>query len=194
VQVAAANGTLSNAVGFLSTDTPPDLVQLLPASVGEGADGLSLSISGSGFKPGARLLFGADSLPVVFENATRLTAAVPPALIDRQGSISVAVRNPDGGTSNSMTFTVTPRPLITRLAPTAITAGSPDSVIKVQGLSFQPGVAARLDDAGLAVRFVGETELELTLPAVLLTTPGTRRLLLQNPDGGKSNVAVIEIK
>ena len=92
---------------------PPELSKIFPTQTFVGVpfsvrpNGKSaISVRGSGFNPGAKILFGDTVLRSTFGNPGWMTALVPGNLISQQGAVDIAVRNPDGKTSNVMTFDV----------------------------------------------------------------------------------------
>jgi IPT/TIG domain len=120
VVVEQPDGGLSNVLAFtvLATTGPAPVVdKLFPAGTmaGQGfnvqpAGGSALGISGSNFRPDAKVLFGTKELDTVYGNTNGLSAWVPPALFATPGVIEVKVRNSDGKLSEPRPFKVTARP------------------------------------------------------------------------------------
>jgi IPT/TIG domain len=106
-----ATGAISTAVGnpFLTNDeipTPvPTLTSLAPSSVSGNPTGVILTVNGTNFGQGARILFGRGTLPTNFINPTALTCTLgyPDT---RPGNVfQVGVINNDYQVSNKLPFT-----------------------------------------------------------------------------------------
>ncbi|PYT95319.1 MAG: hypothetical protein DMG38_27550 [Acidobacteria bacterium] len=117
-------GTVTDAVGtsvvngFLSIEIEPAAPKgnpvpflnqpLVPTAVSPGSPGFTLSVSGTGFVPGATINFNRAPLTTTFVDNEHLTAAVPAANVANAGTIAVTVVNPaaGGGSSNVVYFQV----------------------------------------------------------------------------------------
>ncbi len=88
----------------------PTLTSLDPSSADEGGPDLTLHVLGSGFVASSTVLWNGNPLTTTYVSPSELDAAVPAADIVSVGTASVSVTNPDlngdGGTSNSLTFTI----------------------------------------------------------------------------------------
>ncbi len=85
----------------------PTLVTLTPSSALSNGTAFTLTADGADFLPGAELLWNSSPRrPTTFVSATQVTATIPGTDIFAAGTAQVQVRNPDGGTSNSLTFTI----------------------------------------------------------------------------------------
>ena len=86
--------------------TQPVISGLNPATVSVGDPGFTLTVSGSNFVAGARVLWNGASLTTTFLGANQLSATVPGGLLTAPGSVFVYVTNPDGRSSAPSTFTI----------------------------------------------------------------------------------------
>jgi subtilase family serine protease len=88
----------------------PSLSALAPASAPAGGPAFTLTVTGAQFVPTSVVQWNGASRPTTFGSGTQLTAAIPAADIAEAGSAAVTVVNPTpgGGTSNALTFPVTP--------------------------------------------------------------------------------------
>lgn len=191
---------------LLSTSTsPPVITSLSPSSANLGGAAFPLTVNGSGLfcalAPCAVIWQPASGSPtnlsaVPNADGTMLTATVPAALISVAGSVSVSVQA-DGGASNSLPFTINAAvPTITSLSPPFTAAGTPGLTLTVNGSNFfacapssapclavhwQPAVGnstvlpAQANAAG--------TQLTASVPATLLTSPGTASVTVQAAGG-----------
>lgn len=79
---------------------------LVPTAISPGSAGFTLTVSGTGFVPGATVDFNHAPLATTFVDNEHLTATVPAANIANAGTIAVTVVNPTagGGPSNVVYF------------------------------------------------------------------------------------------
>jgi len=123
VNVVAQNpgSGASNTIRF--NVNGPAIAGITPGTVGAGALGFNLTVTGSNFLPGSFVLWNGTVLPTAFVSATQLSAPVPASLVASQGTASVTVQNPGGAASTAATFTIGPFTL-------AISTSSlPDAVV-----------------------------------------------------------------
>src|SRR5207253_1904376 len=85
---------------------PPTLSTLTPNNATAGGAAFTLTADGNNFVSGATVLWNGAARTTTFVSAARLTASITAADIATAGSASVSVRNPDGQTSGTQTFTI----------------------------------------------------------------------------------------
>ena len=88
----------------------PALSNISPNSSPSRDATLTITVSGDGFVDGASLVqWDGEDLPTTFESTSELTARISPQHLSTPGDVAITVFNPEpgGGTSTSMTFTVT---------------------------------------------------------------------------------------
>lgn len=88
----------------------PALSNVSPNSSSSRDSTLTITVSGDGFVDGASLVqWDGEDLPTTFESTSELTARISPKRLSTPGDVAITVFNPEpgGGTSTSMTFTVT---------------------------------------------------------------------------------------
>lgn len=88
----------------------PALSNVSPNSSPSRDSTLTITVSGDGFVDGASLVqWDGEDLPTTFESTSELTARISPQRLSTPGDVALTVFNPEpgGGTSTSMTFTVT---------------------------------------------------------------------------------------
>ena len=90
---ATAAVTLQNPIPVVSAVTPA----LIPAGA------FSLTVNGTKFVSGAKVMFAGQMLPTTFVSASQLTAT---GTATQAGIVNVAVVNPDPGTVNSANYQV----------------------------------------------------------------------------------------
>jgi 6-phosphogluconolactonase len=87
----------------------PTITGIFPNRTAAGCAAFRLVIEGTNFVAASTVNFGGSATATTFFSSTLLNAAIPAASIASTGTPAVTVTNPapDGGTSNSLTFTAT---------------------------------------------------------------------------------------
>ncbi|HET7216142.1 MAG TPA: IPT/TIG domain-containing protein [Terriglobia bacterium] len=84
----------------------PGLVSASPASAAAGSGNFTLTVTGSGFVPGAVLKWNGAERTTTFVDASHLTVAIPKADLTQAGTATLVVNNPGSSDSSSISFTV----------------------------------------------------------------------------------------
>jgi hypothetical protein len=190
----SAGGALQSA--FALTVAPPNnplpaLGSITPSSAIQGSADTVVSVTGSGFVPSSQVLFDGAPLATAFADTTSLSATIPAADLANAAAHQVAVQSPapGGGTSASLTFTVTaavlnPQPVLSSVAPTQLGVSTIDTQITVDGSSFLPSSSVLVGSQAVVTSFVTSTQLVAAIPAAYLASPGTLQVAVQNPTPG----------
>lgn len=153
-------GTLPMAFTF---DPAPTMVSVSPVS-GSSAGGTRVTLTGTGFLPGATVLFGTDPSPMVtVMSSTSVQAEAPPHAV---GVVSISVRNTDNQLADlPRAFRYVDPPTLTAVGPnTGDVSGG--TLITLTGTGFTPGSTVTLDGVpATQVAFVSATELTAFTPA-----------------------------
>jgi hypothetical protein len=201
VQVTNPNGLASNTVNLTvnAPVVPPAITTLGPSPMTGSDSGQLLTINGSGFLPGLKLLIGATTIlasQLSTLTATELQVNVITGLTAH--TYAVQVVNSNGGTSNSVNFQVTapPVPAITSLGPNPLTGSTLTQTLTVTGTNFQSGAGLKVtvgsaSYSGSSVTFVSTTQLKVTVAVAA----GAKSLGVQvtNPSGEISNTATLTV-
>jgi hypothetical protein len=105
-------------IGFVSIDgwtdaapgggTAPVLTSLTPASVALGAPSFTLHVHGTGFAPGAVIVFAGKDEPTTVVSDTEVTTGVDMSVwVGPDPAVPVVVRGADGAVSNGLAFAFT---------------------------------------------------------------------------------------
>lgn len=105
----APGGGTSNSAQFAVQNSVPVLSSVSPSSVKAGTEGVTLTLTGTGFTSASTVSFGGSAISATFVDPARIDAPLPAGLIAAEGSYPITVTNPapGGGTSNAVSFTVT---------------------------------------------------------------------------------------
>jgi hypothetical protein len=142
-----------------------------------------LTVTGSGFVQAQTpvVFYDGYTIPTTFVSTTQLTATIPAAAMEIEGTYLVWVEQ-NGATdvSNDLPFIVGPAGAIstitvTAIAPTTRPKDSADQLITVDGTGFNAGLnpVVIFDGNVLATTFVSATQLTAILPTVRMGIEGT---------------------
>lgn len=110
------------AAGTILAQGPLMLTSMDPFTAAAGTQGLSITVSGTGFQSGAAVHFGSQPVSTSFTSSERLSASIPTSLLATSGQVPVFVVNPGGNRSNPFLFTIVPAAL------SIVTESLPDGV------------------------------------------------------------------
>ncbi len=191
---------LSNAVTyrFCGGGGCPVLGALDPHTATIGGGGGTLTVLGRGFTSGAAVKWNGSSRTTAFVSPSRLTIALSAADLATVTSATVTVTNPDGGSSNALTFRAVDCnrtcPTVTALSPVSTAAGGAGLTVTVTGTGFVEGANVRWRGLLRPVTVLSPAQLTFTLTAADLATPGSVPVTAVNPDGGVSNAVVFTVQ
>ena len=199
VRNAAPGGGDAPAAQVMIENAAPVLTSLSPSSVVNGSASFTLVVNGSGFVPSSTVRWNGIAKTTAFVNSTRLTTQISDTDVATIGTAGVTVftPTPGGGTSASLTFSISDVavPVITRVTPNSVYAGSGDTFISVDGQYLQPNTVLQFDNVDLATSegsWNGIIHLFATIPAANLQTVGSYSITAKtpgNPDKVSNSVA-----
>lgn len=147
----------------------PVITSLDPVAVVAGSPAFTLTINGSGFLPGATVLFAGQSLTPTI-TPTRITVTVPAASVASASLYAVEVRNPDQQGIGAR-FPATNGPVspgtITAVTPSSTNATSPASAftVTITGTAFPTNPTVALGMTSLRVISASATAVVVEVPA-----------------------------
>jgi hypothetical protein len=187
VGTSPPGGGASKEVTFEVQNPGATLTSLSPLSVVAGAGTTTLHATGSGFVPGAKIVFGTTDLTTTFVSSTALDATIPANLLVSSGTAPVNVVNPPpgGGASTAISFTIAnPAAAIQAINPSAAFVGSASLEMTVNGSGFVGGSLVLFNGATLATTYVSATQLKATVPSASLGAAGDFPVAVSNPPPG----------
>jgi hypothetical protein len=166
----------------------PVIVSVTPGSLPFGAISATINVVGTAFLPTSKVLFHGVAKPTTFNTDGSLTATLGPDDLLAVGLNAVVVQNSPTSTSTPFLVTVISAgaPVVDTLNPSAIAAGSGDTIVDVIGSNFVPLSVINVNGAQRTTTFVSSSDLQFTLSAAELTTPRTLTLAVVNPDASRS--------
>ncbi|HLQ52617.1 MAG TPA: IPT/TIG domain-containing protein, partial [Terriglobales bacterium] len=193
-QIATAQSPFTVVPGAPPEKHPPAISSFTPA---EGAQGSSLTLilNGANIPSDAVLQFSPSSGIHVTGSAVpspnQLQAQITIDEIAVPGPRQLGITSKSGNASAPTPFTVVPfTPVILRIIPNQIPAGSKGVELRLEGRHFSPGAQVSISGGDVftpgAVRFINATEVHITadvLPTALL---GGRDVTITNPSRSAS--------
>ncbi|MBB4634412.1 IPT/TIG domain-containing protein [Longimicrobium terrae] len=188
--------------GTESSNPIPAIVTLEPNSVQQRSGETALRVIGNDFVRQSVVRVKGTDRPTQFVSGTELRATLTAADVEAAGQIQVLVFNPEpgGGVSNAAPLTVSPvqnpLPVVSALAPAALTAGGASTDVTVTGTGFVAGSRAYVGNAVRPTTFVSATQLRVQVSDTILATSGARTLSVVNPQpgGGVSSPFPFEVR
>ncbi len=88
-----------------------------------------------------------------------------------------------------------PTPVLTAITPTQVMVGAASTTITLTGTGLSNGSAVTLDNASISSTYLSSSQLQVTVPAVTLSTIGTHTFVITNPipGGGTSAGASLAV-
>src|SRR5262249_28666005 len=174
----APGGGVSNAVNLTVINPLPTISGFNPTAIAAGSAAFTLKVLGNGFVPNAVVNWNGSPRATTYDNSGQLSAQITAADVATAGSASVTVVNPapGGGTSNTLSFTISsqpnPVPTLTSLSPNSIPAGSAAFILTVNGTDFAPGAVVNWNGSPRVTTFVSGTEGHAQVPPAHGATQG----------------------
>jgi hypothetical protein len=190
---------MSAGVSFTIPGTAPvpSLTQLSPSSTEAGSlpPGWTfwLSVYGTDFMPDSYIQWNGGPLVTTWVSRTFLAAKIDRANLasPRTALVTVVTPAPGGGTSNSLTFTVTASgtvpPVVTGLSPASVTAGSSGFTLTVGGANFMVNSSVQWNGSARPTNYVNSTQLTADITAADVASADVVQVTVLNPGGGTSN-------
>src|SRR6202030_1616781 len=180
----------------------PVLKAMSPTTTQAGGTAFTLTVTGSSFSPGSVVEWNGNALVTNFLSTSKMTTQVPASLITSPGTAAVTVftTSPGGGTTATLTFTITPAPsnvpTIVSASPATVLAGSASATLLLAGTNFAPQSTVSVNNTNRSTLFISTTNLQVNLTTADLATAGTLSIAVTNPaapppappNGGTSNI------
>jgi len=193
-------GGTSSAKTFTVNNPAPTLSSILPSTAAVGSGAFTLTVTGSNYNASSVVRWKGSNRTTTFISSTQLQAAIPASDITATGTAAVTVFNPTpgGGTSGSVTFTITatnPVPALSSISPTSAGAGGAAFTLTATGTNFAITSVVRWNGSNRTTTFVSHTQLTAQISAADIATAGTVPVTVftPTPGGGTSAASTFTI-
>lgn len=192
VTTPGPGGGTSAAIAFAVENPAPSATALAPLGAVLGSPATSLTVTGTGFVSGAKIVFNGVDLATTFVSSTSVTATIPAAQLAAAGTFSVTVVNPapGGGATTPLSFTVsTPAVQLTSVTPASQLVNAGATAVSLVGSGFLATTTVLFNGVAVPSSYVDATHMNATIPPGSLTAVGDFPLTASNPPpgGGLSN-------
>ncbi len=189
----------ATCTGCLTVVARPAISLVDPASRPQGTDHATLTVSGSGFQPGATASLAGSGVTVhgaTVVDATRIDLDVSVAATATIGTRALTITNPDGAAvTRTSGLTVRAAPTVSATNPAGLRAGRTLDVA-ITGTGFAAdfvtaGGSVNFGD-GIVVNAVTRTSasrLSANVTVAVDAAAGPRTVVVRNPDGGQGTCA-----
>ena len=191
ITVVNLDGGQSTCTDCFTIDVGPGMTDASPASGGQGATGLPVTINGSDFVDTPSVAFsgsGVTVTDVAFTDDATLDITIDIAPGTAIGARDVTITNPDGGRIVCIAcFTVNAGPAATSFTPAQRGQGLSGQDIDVAGTGFTGGTTVTFSGTGITVNTVTHTSataLTINIDVAGNAPLGARTATLRNADGG----------
>ena len=198
------------------SDTLPFIGPPQPAAIKAGSAGATISLIGRHLKSGAAVVDQTDNTTLTTRlgaDRFELLADLPASLLASERTITLAVRNPDGGVSNTQTFSVTkgdPNPPPDKIPQITsefvykkkranvfqlIPAGSNPKKFRlvVDGTDFDSAAQLLVGGTPLTIESRSTTELVGLFTRDMLAAPAVLSVQVKNSNGKISNAVTVMV-
>ncbi|MDX2034450.1 MAG: pre-peptidase C-terminal domain-containing protein [Blastocatellia bacterium] len=197
----APGGGTSNEIALTVINPTPAITAINPTVVAEGSAAFTLTVTGTGFVPGAQIVVNNAPRITTFLNGTTLTTQIPASDAAAAATLSVQVVNPPpgGGLSNVVSLEVrrrNPIPRLTSISPDTASAGGNGFTLVVTGTGFVRGSVVRVNGQERVTDFVSETALAAQITAADIASGGVLQISIFNaaPGGGSSGALPLTVR
>jgi YVTN family beta-propeller protein len=183
------NVALVSDVFTLNVFSPVPAIQTYTPESGVSGSTVSFVINGTNFFEGAAIHLDGVAIATTFVDFNKLTGT---ATLGSPGTVTLTVVNTGGFTSNSVPFTISPSsgpgsnpsPAITGIFPGGALVGSSTLSLNISGTGYSNLTTVTFGGTAVTITSQTATTLTVTIPAALMTTAGTRLVMVTNPSPG----------
>lgn len=197
IVVTTPGGGSSAPLTFSVENPAATATALSPLSAVVGSPATTLTVTGTGFVSGSKVVFNGTDLVTTFRSATSLEAVIPAAQLGTPGTFNVTVVTPapGGGTSAPLSFTVsTPAVGLSSVTPASTIVGSPATNVQLVGTGFLSTTQVLFNGTAITSTFVDATHVNATIPAASLGAVGDFPITARNPPPGGGTSAPVSFR
>lgn len=195
IENPSPGGGASKTLTFTIDNPVPIAGALSPLSSTAGSAAETLTVTGSSFVSGAKIVWNGTPLLTDAVNSTKLTANLPGADQVTAGTAVVTVTNPapgGGAAAAKFTFTIkNPVPAATKLSPVSAKVGGASFTLIITGSNFIKASQVKWNGTALTTAWHSATEVEATVPSTDLSKAATALITVTNPTPGGGTTAAI---
>jgi hypothetical protein len=174
---------------------PVTVTSVKPASLGQGASDVTVTVTGTNFQSGATVTTTATGVKVgavTVKSSTDLTVKLTAPATTTIGSYGLSVTNTDTGQGSCTNcLTIADGPTLTSVKPSRLAPGAHDTVLTLTGSDFLADSKVTVSGTGVtivSVSYASSTRLRVTVEVSSTAAAGHRTLTVTNPDHGRCHL------
>ena len=190
VSITNPDGGTAGCAGCLTVIADPQVVNVSPSSFAQGVIRQVITVTGSGFGPGATAKFtpaGVTVNSVTVTSSSSLSIEVTVGGAAAVGARDLTITNTNtSATTCAGCFSVAAKPTVASLTPNSSPRGATGQTVVVNGAGFQPGVGVTFSGTGVTATVVSTTPTAITLSVTVAANAAAtnRSVTVTNLDGG----------
>ena len=205
VDFTVSNGTQTYSLNFPVVNPNPTVTSASPSPIELQFTPLTLDIFGTNFKTNTTVTLEGQKLTIKSQTSTELDVVVPEMYVSQLGTLDFIVANPNpSNLPAEISDTVvdnSPEPLIEKLIPASVDAGSGAFTLEIQGIKFNSACTVTVDDTvpGSQPTTVytpttfSTTDLTIPIPASSDAAAGTLSVTVNNPTSSGANSNTVDL-
>jgi hypothetical protein len=187
VVVANPDGSKSSSLPFTITSaTPATLGSLSPNTADAGGSSLNLTVTGSGFLPGAIATWNGSNRTTTYTSATQLTAQLAASDLASAGTGTIQVVQGGVTSTNQLSFTTIPLTISSPLSPATTPAMGAAFTLTVNGAGFFNDSAVQWNGSNRTTTYVSATKLTAAITAADIASAGPASVKVVTPSSGNA--------
>ncbi|MES2386869.1 MAG: hypothetical protein V4543_02610 [Bacteroidota bacterium] len=186
----------NSGIGNVKVTPYPIVTSFTPTAATAGSGSFTITVNGLFFVNGATINWNGIPLLTAYTSSTQLTALVPFANLLLANSEDISVTNPDGGNSETSSFSVNnPVPALSGISPSSATAGGAAFTLTLNGTNFYSGTVAKWNGTALTTTYVSATQVTAAVPSANIASAGTASVTVTNatPGGGTTSAQTFTV-
>ena len=179
----------------------PSISSTSPATISAGQGAFQLQVNGTGFLPGATVMWNGSARPTTLSSGGTLSVSIGASDVAVAGTVQITVVDPapNGGTSTPFSFTVTAvtnsAPALSSISPSPVFAGGATITITANGANFTGQSVIQWNGNNQETTYVSATQLQASIFYNLIPSPQSVNVDVVNgpPGGGTSNAVTLPV-
>ncbi|MFH1714776.1 MAG: IPT/TIG domain-containing protein [Elusimicrobiota bacterium] len=181
--ITNADGTIGKGIGVFQVTVDLTITNVLPESLGQGAQNEWVEIRGRGFTEDAAIDFGSDITvqEINYVSSEKLLAKIS---IDTgaSGAYNLTVRNPHDVDTKSSALTITNVPVVLNVSPQSYSQGAKNQTLIIDGYNIAGSSAVRFNDGNIIV----------STPTVYTSSMVVTVTVPQGTEAGKKDIIITD--
>jgi len=189
VEVINTDGTRGRGDGIIEIVKPLNITSVSPSSIGTGAEGHWLKLTGEGVINGATVDFSGSGISIddtLYASRNELDIKITVSASAEVGKRDIRVINPDGQINLiEEGLEITLQPVVNSVSPSSLSQGAKEQWLSIKGNNFYSSSTVTIGQGILISSTVynSQTEMRVKVDVAENADVGVRDVYIKNPDG-----------